>query len=217
MLSLIMSGCALPDMPEMSNAPIIVLSDSDEATLTEEPFSTEEPSATDDTLPADEASATDPVSDATDEPVAPVDEPDDVNVPDDIDDPEDEGLARAGCDGNNGSMPEAVEAMAEDYGVTPEVIMGWFCQGYGLGEIKLAYKLSAKSGKSVNEIFAMRKQGIGWGEIMAELDAKPGQGCNPHDENCEKPGQGCNPHDEDCEKPNGGPPADRGNSDKKDK
>jgi hypothetical protein len=142
-----------------------------------------------------------------------------------------DAMARAGCEGNNGTIPPHAETLAGEYDTTVDVIMGWFCQGYGFGEIEQAYQLSQESGKSVEEIFAMREQGMGWGAIKKELSGgksglgcnphdedctkKPNQGCNPHDEDCtKKPSQGCNPHDEDCNKP-GGPPDDRGNGNKK--
>ena len=62
------------------------------------------------------------------------------------------------------------EKLAQRYGVTYEEIMHWFCNGhYGFGEIDLAYSLSAQTGKPVEEIFAMRASGMGWGEIKKAL------------------------------------------------
>ena len=49
--------------------------------------------------------------------------------------------------------------------------MGWFCQGYGFGEIDLAYELAQISGKPVSEIFAMRASGMGWGNIKKAIEA----------------------------------------------
>lgn len=60
--------------------------------------------------------------------------------------------------------------LAERYGVPYEEIMGWFCQGFGFGEIDLAYSLSQVSGQPVAEIFAMKLSGMGWGEIKQRLD-----------------------------------------------
>jgi hypothetical protein len=65
------------------------------------------------------------------------------------------------------------QKLAQRYGVSYEEIMGWFCQGFGFGEIDLAYSLSGKTGKPVSEIFAMKSSGMGWGEIKKELDPKP--------------------------------------------
>lgn len=71
------------------------------------------------------------------------------------------------CTGVN-PHPKAV-ALANEYGVTPEEIMGWFCQRFGFGEIDLAYGLSKQTGVSVDEIFAMRSSGLGWGQIKKQL------------------------------------------------
>ncbi len=50
--------------------------------------------------------------------------------------------------------------------------MGWFCQGYGFGEIDQAYALSLASGDTPADIFAMRASGMGWGQIKQLLDSK---------------------------------------------
>lgn len=60
--------------------------------------------------------------------------------------------------------------LAERYGVTYEEIMGWFCSGYGFGEIDLAYGWSVEYGIPVTEIFAMREAGEGWGNIKKYLE-----------------------------------------------
>ncbi len=65
------------------------------------------------------------------------------------------------------------QKLAQRYGVSYQEIMGWFCQGFGFGEIDRAYSLSVISGKPVGEIFAMKSSGMGWGEIKKELDPKP--------------------------------------------
>ena len=66
-------------------------------------------------------------------------------------------------------QPKAWE-LAYTYHVTYDKIMGWFCQGYGFGEIDLAYELSLVSDMPVEEIFAMRESGMGWGQIKAQLE-----------------------------------------------
>lgn len=63
--------------------------------------------------------------------------------------------------------------LAERYGVSYEEIMGWFCKHYGFGEIDMAYSLSQASGKTVEEVFAMRESGMGWGNIKKELEPTP--------------------------------------------
>jgi hypothetical protein len=91
------------------------------------------------------------------------------------------GVARA----ENGDEPEppprgvtcdvsewenlVIERLAAMYEVSTDEITNWFCQGYGFGEIALAYEISLASDYSVDEIFAMRAEGMGWGEIMQEV------------------------------------------------
>jgi hypothetical protein len=65
-------------------------------------------------------------------------------------------------------LPKGME-LAETYGVSYDEIMGWFCSGYGFGEIDQAYALSQETGIPVEDIFAMREAGLGWGEIKGEL------------------------------------------------
>lgn len=55
--------------------------------------------------------------------------------------------------------------LAEKYQVSYEEIMGWFCQNYGFGEIDMAYEMSQQTGISVEELFAMKAGGSGWGNI----------------------------------------------------
>jgi hypothetical protein len=62
------------------------------------------------------------------------------------------------------------QTLANRYGVSYEVIMSWFCQGFGFGEIDLAYGLRLQLEQqgvfvTVDEIFALRSSGMGWGNI----------------------------------------------------
>ena len=50
-----------------------------------------------------------------------------------------------------------------------EEIMGWFCKGFGFGEIDLAYDLSRQTGTPVTEVFNLRSSGMGWGEVRKQL------------------------------------------------
>jgi hypothetical protein len=76
--------------------------------------------------------------------------------------------------------------LAERYGVPYEEIMGWFCQGFGFGEIDLAYSLSQVSGLPVADIFAMKSSGMGWGEIKQQLDPEGEHKNNNHKNNNNK-------------------------------
>jgi hypothetical protein len=64
--------------------------------------------------------------------------------------------------------------LAVSLGVSYTEIMKWHCEGMGFGEIARAYVI-AKNGKlTVDQIFAMRKDHKGWGQIIkaAGLKAK---------------------------------------------
>jgi len=99
---------------------------------------------------------------------------------DEVDDEEDQELADT-CTGAD-PHPHAT-TLAANYGVSYEEIMDWFCQGYGFGEIELAYLLSEEVGLTAEEVFALRAEGMGWGNIRKELGAAPGLGND-------KPGRG---------------------------
>lgn len=116
---------------------------------------------------------------------------DDELIDDDVDEEEDD------IDDEDGELDDAERAeactgadphphgmaLADDYGVDYEAIMDWFCQGFGFGEIELAYLLSEEVGLTVDEVFALRAEGMGWGNVRKELGAAPGLGND-------KPGRG---------------------------
>ena len=78
-------------------------------------------------------------------------------------------LPATGCTGAD-PHPQGTE-LANRYGVAYEEIMEWFCSGFGFGEIERAYDLSLETGTPVNEIFALRQSGLGWGQIREQLGA----------------------------------------------
>jgi len=68
-------------------------------------------------------------------------------------------------------QPEA-QTLADRYGISLSAIMSRFCQGFGFGEIDQAYMLRDK-GYDLDQIFGLRKTGLGWGEIEQVLNAQP--------------------------------------------
>jgi hypothetical protein len=66
------------------------------------------------------------------------------------------------------TQPEAAR-LADTYDVPIAEIMGWFCQGYGFGEIDQVYNMRLVEGMSVGEIFASRSSGQGMSEIKQGL------------------------------------------------
>jgi hypothetical protein len=69
-----------------------------------------------------------------------------------------------------GANPQSKgETVAAQYGVSYDEIMGWYCQGFGFGEIDQAYSMSPGSGLPVSDIFALRRKGLAWDEIKRQL------------------------------------------------
>jgi len=60
----------------------------------------------------------------------------------------------------------AGEKLAQRLGVSYSEVMGWYCQGYRLGVIGLAYRASRAEGIGVDEVFAQCSSGLGWGKII---------------------------------------------------
>jgi hypothetical protein len=61
--------------------------------------------------------------------------------------------------------------IAAGYGVSYEEVIGWFCKGYGLGQVEIAYAIASASAKTsapltVAQLFTMRDAGQGWGQIV---------------------------------------------------
>jgi mannose-6-phosphate isomerase-like protein (cupin superfamily) len=95
--------------------------------------------------------------------------------------------------------------LAARYRVPYEEIMFWFCQGYGFGEIDLAFSLvqtftspEYNANITIDDIFAQKTPGRGWGQIKRELQEKikptprnipPGQEKTPEPDE-DRPGQG---------------------------
>jgi len=72
------------------------------------------------------------------------------------------------CEINEWEMM-VVERMAKRYNVTIDEITYWYCMDYGFGEIALAFEISIRTDKTVEEILAMREEGLTWIEILEEV------------------------------------------------
>jgi hypothetical protein len=70
------------------------------------------------------------------------------------------------------TQPEAA-TLADAYDVPIAEIMGWFCKGFGFGEIEQVYSLRSTTDMSVEEIFAARSSGQGMGEIKQTTEPQP--------------------------------------------
>jgi hypothetical protein len=70
------------------------------------------------------------------------------------------------CNGSAAKNQPAGEKLSQRLQVSYNDVMRWYCQGYGFGEIGLAYRISRAAGVAVDEVFAQRVSGLGWGEII---------------------------------------------------
>lgn len=82
---------------------------------------------------------------------------------------EEDDETSAYCTGEKETPHPVAARMAERYGVTTEWVMGYFCQGLGMGTIMLALKTSSVNGASADDLLSQRLEGKGWGEIWKEL------------------------------------------------
>jgi hypothetical protein len=55
----------------------------------------------------------------------------------------------------------AGDKLASDHGATYKEVMAWFCQGFGFGEIELAYSISEQASVPVTSVFTLRISGLG--------------------------------------------------------
>ena len=119
---------------------------------TETPEATEPPEATDTPIPAITAT---PVITVT--PVV-TGTPGTCNL----------GDEQAGGEGN-----QPAEALASYFHTSLNVINGYKQAGFGYGEIAKAYFIAQASGRTGDEILAMRRACLGWGEIEQQLGVHP--------------------------------------------
>jgi hypothetical protein len=83
----------------------------------------------------------------------------------------------ARCTTDMSSQPALAKLAAEIYATLPEdsgyasvdelqtAVVDYFCKGFGVGEIKLAFKYSVGSEYSAQMLLALRAQGSGWGQV----------------------------------------------------
>ena len=89
-------------------------------------------------------------------------------------------------------------SLAQEYGVDYNEIMGWYCMGFGFGEVKLAYSMGAQYGVEPALLFSRRIGGEGWGAIKQDLKAQSEVGAeHGKGKDKENPGKG---HDKDKDK-----------------
>jgi hypothetical protein len=105
--------------------------------------------------------------------------------------------------------------LAERYQIDYATLQGWFCDGFGWGQIMLALQTGQISGADPADLLATREAGSGWGQIWQELkligkdkdafspkdldgDGRPDHAGPPNDEDGDgRPDHAGPPNDED--------------------
>jgi hypothetical protein len=103
-----------------------------------------------------------------------VESPEDEDLPDEEEPPDDEELPGQEGDFCVGADPHPVgQRLADEYGVTYEQVMGWFCDGrYGMGEIKIALQAGKTLEMAAEDLLAMKTELGGWGQVWHALGMK---------------------------------------------
>ncbi len=91
-----------------------------------------------------------------------------MDADDDMDKPEGDKDTSAYCSGAQPKPHPVAAKLAEKYGVTVEWIMGYFCQGVGMGQIMLALRTAQITGGDPAALLTQRTDGKGWGEIWKD-------------------------------------------------
>lgn len=94
----------------------------------------------------------------------------DMEVPEEEEEEDEPGAV---CSGTQ--IHPVLTSMAEEYAVDYQMLVDYFCQGLGVGEIKLALQTASKENVELTyeELLAMRlavgEEKMGWGKIWQEL------------------------------------------------
>lgn len=88
---------------------------------------------------------------------------------DDEDDDDDTGADCVGADPH-----PVLQAYADEFEISYDTVLGWFCAGNGVGEIGRALLIAAQvEGVTAEELLAMRAAGESWGAIKKMFEVEP--------------------------------------------
>jgi hypothetical protein len=120
-----------------------------------------------------------------------------------VEQPDDEPDQPGPSDGFYCQNPDVQHPMgarlAERFGVDYATLLGWYCQGYGWGQIMLALKTSQVTGEDPLTLLQERNAGAGWGHMWHDRglnghSAHDGQPNGSHDQGGQDNGRGNNDH-----------------------
>jgi hypothetical protein len=74
--------------------------------------------------------------------------------------------------------------LAESFEVEYATIQGWFCDGFGWGQVMLALQTGVITSEDPEALLELRREGSGWGQIWQELNliGRPDHAGPPNDE-----------------------------------
>lgn len=106
-------------------------------------------------------------------------------MPVDEDEAEEEDYLNNGYYCTQSEVPHPFGArLAENYDVEYATLQGWFCDGFGWGQVMLALQTGEITGEDPEALLELRRGGSGWGQIWQELKliGKPDHAGPPNDE-----------------------------------
>ncbi len=65
------------------------------------------------------------------------------------------------------------EELASRYEITDDDIMGWFCAGFGFGDINQAYRIANETEASVPQLLGAVQVGLSWEQIATVMGVSP--------------------------------------------
>ena len=116
------------------------------------------------------------------------------------------------CSGEKETHHPVAVVLANRFDKEVEEIMGYFCDGFGIGQIYLALKTEVITGVDYGESLAKRGEGKGWGEVWEELGYKG----KPKDDAKTPPGQDKDKDKDKDKGPDGDEPKDKEKDKEKD-
>jgi len=73
------------------------------------------------------------------------------------------------CSGEKENDHPFAAAIAETYGASVSDVMGYFCNGFGFGEIMLALQTHQMNKEEISSMLDLRESNHGWGQIWQEM------------------------------------------------
>ncbi len=73
------------------------------------------------------------------------------------------------CSDKKESEHPFAAAISDTYSTSVSVVMDYFCQGYGFGEVMLALQTNQINNEEVSTMLDLRRSGQGWGQIWQDM------------------------------------------------